>query len=126
MVQHQTIIKSADNSGAKRLKCIKVFRKMKRDTSLLGDTVLVYVKELRNQFKITSKVLKGDVFKAILIRTKKKNFKKDGFIFNLFNNSAVLVSSQNKLIGTRIFGPVPKNLRKNKVLKLASISTGFF
>ena len=88
--------------------------------------MLVSVKELRNRSKITSKVLKGSVFKSIIVRTKRKNFVKDGSFFLLFNNSSILINNQNKLIGTRIFGPVPKILRNNKFLKFASISTGFF
>jgi large subunit ribosomal protein L14 len=125
MIQQQTKLKSADNSGAKNLKCIKIFGGLKKETSLLGDIVLVSVKELRNKSKVSSKVLKGDVAKAVLIRTKRKNFKKDGSNFLFANNSVVLTGSNNKLIGTRIFGPVPKFLRKHKVLKLASVSTGF-
>ena len=125
MIQQQTKLKSADNSGAKKLKCIKIFGGLNKNTSLLGDIILVSVKELRNKSKISSKVLKGDVLKAVLLRTKRKNFKKDGSSFSFFSNSAILMSSQNKLIGTRIFGPVPKHLRKHKILKLASVSTGF-
>ena len=125
MIQQQTKLKSADNSGAKKLKCIKIFGGLNKNTSLLGDTILISVKELRNKSKISSKVLKGDVLKAVLIRTKRKNFKKDGSSFSFFSNSAVLMGSQNKLVGTRIFGPVPKHLRKHKILKLASVSTGF-
>jgi large subunit ribosomal protein L14 len=125
MIQQQTKLKSADNSGAKKLKCIKIFGGLNKNTSLLGDVILVSVKELRNKSKMSSKVLKGDVLKAVLIRTKRRNFKKDGTSFSFFSNSAILMSSQNKLVGTRIFGPVPTHLRKHKILKLASVSTGF-
>ena len=126
MIQHQTTLKSADNSGAKKLKCIKTFRNSSKKNKILGKTVLIVVKELRNRSKISSKVLKGTVLKSIIVRTKKSNFTKDGSFFSLFNNSSILISGQNKLIGTRIFGPIPKSLRKNKFLKLVSISTGFF
>ena len=126
MIQHQTLLKSADNSGSKKMKCIKIFKNSKKKNKFLGKMMLVSVKELRNRSKITSKVLKGSVFKSIIVRTKRKNFVKDGSFFLLFNNSSILINNQNKLIGTRIFGPVPKILRKNKFLKFASISTGFF
>ena len=126
MIQHQTKLKSADNSGAKKLKCIKIFKNSSKKNKILGKTMLIVVKELRNKSKISSKVLKGAVLKSITVRTKKPNFIKDGSFFSLFNNSAILINNQNKLVGTRIFGPIPKSLRKNKFLKLVSISTGFF
>lgn len=126
MIQHQTILRSADNSGAKKIKCIKIYKSSTKKKNVLGKIALVSIKELRNRSKITSKVLKGAVTKSLVIRVKKQNFIKDGSFFSLFNNSAILINSQNKLIGTRIFGPVPKSLRKNKFLKFVSISTGFF
>lgn len=126
MIQQQTFLKSADNSGAKFLKCIKVFKNSNKKNKILGKVAKVSVKELRNKSKITSKVLKGSVFRSVIVRTKNKNFIKDGSFFSFFKNSSVLINSQNKLVGTRIFGPVPKSLRKNKFLKFVSISTGFF
>lgn len=126
MIQHQTLLKSADNSGAKKTKCIKIFKNSTKKNKTLGKVLLVSVKELRNRSKITSKVLKGFVSKAIVVRDKRKNFVKDGSFFFLNNNSFILINPQNKLVGTRIFGPIPKILRKNKFLKFASISTGFF
>lgn len=126
MIQKQTFLKSADNSGAKFLKCIQVFKNSNKKKNILGKVVLVSVKELRNKSKITSKVLKGSVFRSVVVRSKNHNFIKDGSFFSLFKNSSVLINSQNKLVGTRVFGPVPKSLRRNKFLKFVSISTGFF
>ena len=126
MIQQQTILQVADNSGAKKVKCIKVIGGLKKKISFLGDVIRVSVKELRNKSKITSKVRKGEVLKGIIVRTKKNINKKDGVFFSFFENAVVLLNNQNKLLGTRILGPLPKQLRKNKFLKLASISTGFF
>ena len=95
MIKQQTILKVADNSGAKKVKCIQLLNKK---SSVLGDTIVVSVQELRNKLKITSKVLKGEVLKALIIRTKSKSVKKDGIYNNFFENSVVLISNQNKLV----------------------------
>ena len=101
MIQQQTFLKSADNSGAKFLKCIKVFKNSSKKNKILGKVAKVSVKELRNKSKITSKVLKGSVFRSVIVRTKNKNFIKDGSFFSFFKNSSVLINSQNKLVGIR-------------------------
>lgn len=125
MIQQQTVLQVADNSGAKRIKCIKVLKNLKKHRNLLGSEIKISVKELRNKSRLTSKVLKGNVFSAVIIRTKKKKSYKDGSYFSFLENSAVLINNQKKLLGTRIIGPVPKILRKHKILKMASLSTGF-
>jgi len=126
MIKNQTVLKVADNSGAKKVKCIKLLKGFNRKSSILGDLIVVSVQELRNKLKVTSKVLKGDVLKALIVRTKYKYLKKDGTIFFSNENSVILINNQEKLVGTRVLGPIPKFLRNHKFLKLASVSTGFF
>lgn len=124
MIQHQSILKVSDNSGAKSVKCIKVLGGFKKKYASIGDTIVVSVKKLRNQLKKNSKVKKKDVYKALVIRTKTKLKKKNGFE-TLFNeNAVILMNKQKKPIGTRIIGYLPKQLRKKKLQKFISISKG--
>lgn len=124
MIQQQTILKVSDNSGAKTVKCIKVLGGFKKKTATAGDTIVVSVQQLRNKSKKTSKVKKGDVYKALVVRTKNKIRNKEE-TFTAFNDNAVsLISKQNTPIATRIIGPVSKTL-KTKYMKFASISAGF-
>jgi len=125
MIQQQTILKVADNSGAKTVKCIKVLGGFKKKFAKLGDIIVVSVQNLRNKSKITSKVSKGEVCKALVIRTKKSFNNQDGSNIIFHENSVSLISKQNKLIGTRIIGPIPKILKKGKFNKFTSISSGF-
>lgn len=125
MIQQQTILKVADNSGAKTVKCIKVLGGFKRKFAYLGDTVVVSVHQLRNKSKKTSKVQKGEVLKALIIRTKKKTKIKDGSSTSFNDNFVSLINKQGTPIATRIRGPISKNLKKNKFLKFAAISAGF-
>jgi large subunit ribosomal protein L14 len=127
MIQQQTILKIADNSGAKIVKCIKVLGGFKRKIAFLGDFIIVSVQQLRNKSRKTSKVLKGEVYKAIIIRTKQKVKKNDGSFYFFSKNVASLLTKSNKLLASRLTGPIPIQLKKNKFLKLASISSsGFF
>lgn len=127
MIQQQTLLKVADNSGAKYVKCIKVLGGFKRKTAFLGDLIIVSIQQLRNKSKTTSKVLKGDVYKALILRTKQKVRKKDGSFFFFSENVATLLNKQNKILASRLIGPIPKKLKINKFLKFASISSlGFF
>jgi large subunit ribosomal protein L14 len=126
MIRQQTILKVADNSGAKSVKCIKVLGGFKRKFAVLGDIIIVSIQELRNKSRNTSKVLKGEVFKAIIVRTKRKVIKKDSSLFFFNDNAVSLINKQGKPIATRIIGPLPKLLRSNKFIKLASIASGFF
>ena len=112
MIQQQTILKVADNSGAKTVKCIKVLGGFKKRYARLGDIIVVSVQQLRNKSKRTSKVLKGGVFRALVIRTKTQYIKKDGSSFALNENSVTLINKQGNPIGTRILGPMPKILKK--------------
>lgn len=125
MIQHNTILKVIDNSGAKKVKCIKIFGGFKRKFAKLGNIIVVSIKELRNKSKITSKVSKGEVYKAIILKTKKKFFQKDGSNFCFNENSVSLINKQNKFVSTRILGPISKKFKVIKILKLVSISFGF-
>jgi len=124
MIQQQTILKVADNSGAKTVKCIKVLGGFKKRYARLGDIIVVSVQQLRNKSKRTSKVLKGGVFRALVIRTKTQYIKKDGSSFALNENSVTLINKQGNPIGTRILGPMPKILKKKKFMKFVSLSIG--
>lgn len=124
MIQQETILKVADNSGAKIVKCVKVLGGFKRRYASLGDIIVVSVQQLRNKSKSTSKVLKGGVFRALVVRTQKKYKKRDGSLFLLEENAVALISKQGNPIGTRILGPIPKILKKKKFMKFVSLSVG--
>lgn len=124
MIQQETILKVADNSGAKTVKCIKVLGGFKKRYANLGDIIVVSVQQLRNKSKKTSKVLKGGVFRALVIRTKTQYKKRDGSSFFLSENSVTLINKQGNPIGTRILGPIPKTLKKKKFMKFVSLSVG--
>ena len=124
MIQEQTILKVADNSGAKTVKCVKVLGGFKKRYARLGDIIVVSVQQLRNKSKKTSKVLKGGIFRALVIRTKIAYKKRDGSSFLLGENSVTLLNKQGNPVGTRILGPMPKTLKKKKCMKFASLSVG--
>ena len=123
MIQQQTVLSVLDNSGAKKVKCVKVLGGYKKKSAYLGDNIVVSVKELRNKFKSTSKVKKGEVHRAVILKTKSKIMNKDGSISFFSDNCVCLINKQLKPIGTRITGPISKNL-KNKNFKLVSLSPG--
>lgn len=124
MIQQQTIVKVSDNSGAKKAKCIKILGGFKKKSASVGDTVVVSIKTIRKKLKKYSKVKKGEVYKALVIRTRAKIKYKDGFIYKANENCVSLMNKQNNPLGTRIIGPVSRNLCK-KYIKFASISSGF-
>jgi len=124
MIQQESILKVADNSGAKTVKCIKVLGGFKKRYANLGDIIVVSIQQLRNKSKSTSKVLKGGVFRALILRTKKQYKKKDGSLFLLQESSVALINKQGNPIGTRILGPIPKILKKKKFMKFISLSVG--
>lgn len=127
MIQQQTLLKVADNSGAKYVKCVKVLGGFKKKNAFVGDFIIVSVQKLRNKSKKTSKVLKGDVYKAVIVRTKNKVKKNDGSFHFFTENAVSLLNKQNKILASRLVGPISKKLKMNKFLKLASISyLGFF
>lgn len=125
MIQQQTILKVTDNSGAKTVKCIKVLSGFNRRSAILGDTVIVSIQKLRNKARITSKVKKGEIHKAVIIRTKNKTKRKDGNTIYFQSNAVTLINKQGKPIASRIIGPMPKILKRRKKLKFATLSSGF-
>lgn len=124
MIQQETILKVADNSGAKTVKCIKVLGGFRKRYANLGDIIVVSVQQLRNKAKSTSKVLKGSVFRALVVRTKKRCKKKDGSLFFMEGNAVALINKQGNPIGTRLLSPLPKILKKKKFMKFISLSLG--
>jgi large subunit ribosomal protein L14 len=118
MVQMQTILDVADNSGAKKLMCIKVLGGSKRKYASLGDVIIVSVKEAIPN----SKVKKGDVARAVIVRTAKEVPRADGSYIRFDGNSAVLINKDNEPIGTRIFGPVARELRAKRFMKIISLA----
>jgi large subunit ribosomal protein L14 len=124
MIQQQSVLKVVDNSGAKIVRCIKVLGGFKKRYASLGDIIVVSVQQLRNKSKKTSKVLKGHVFRALVVRTKFKEQKKDGSFVILQENAVVLISKQGTPISTRILGPISKTLKKKKFVKFISLSRG--
>ena len=123
MIQQQTILKVADNSGAKTIQCIKVLGGFKKRYARIGDIIVVSIKQLRNKSKKTSKVVKGGIFHALVLKTKVKYKKKDGSTFFLQENSAALMNKQGIPIGTRILGPIPRVLKKKKFMKFINIAS---
>lgn len=124
MIQQQTILKVSDNSGAKTVRCIRVLGGFRKKYAKLGDSIIVSVQQLRNKSKNTSKVKKGEVYKALIIRTKVPYKKKDGSQIWFGENSVVLVNKQENPVSTRIIGPLPKLLKKKKFQKFISMSSG--
>lgn len=118
MIQPETRLNAADNSGAKKLYCIKVLGGSKRRYASVGDIIVVSVKEALPN----SKVKKGDVMRAVVVRTAKEVGRADGSYIKFDDNSAVLLNAQLEPIGTRIFGPVARELRAKKFMKIVSLA----
>jgi large subunit ribosomal protein L14 len=118
MVQSETILDVADNSGARKVLCIKVLGGTRRKYASLGDIIVVSVKEAIPN----AKVKKGEVMKAVIVRTSKEVGRLDGSYIKFDSNSAVLIDNQREPIGTRIFGPVARELRAKKFMKILSLA----
>ena len=118
MIQTTTVLDVADNSGAKKVACIKVLGGTKKRYATIGDVIVVSVKEA----VVNSKVKKGDVARAVIVRTKREVKRPDGSYIKFDNNSAVMVSKEGEPIGTRIFGPVARELRGRKFMKIISLA----
>ena len=118
MIQMQTFLRVADNSGARKVCCIKVLGGSKRRYAHVGDVIVVSVKEAIPN----SKVKKGDVLKAVVVRTKKEIGRDDGSYLKFDENSAVLINDQLEPLGTRIFGPVARELRAKEFMKIVSLA----
>ena len=118
MIQMQSQLDVADNSGARRVQCIKVLGGSKRKTAGVGDVVVVSVKEAIPR----GRVKKGDVHRAVIVRTAKEIRREDGSAIRFDRNAAVLVNAQGEPVGTRIFGPVTRELRARKFMKIISLA----
>ena len=118
MIQMQTNLEVADNSGARRVQCIKVLGGSKRKYASIGDVIVVSVKEAIPR----GRVKKGDVHRAVVVRTAKDIARPDGSTIRFDRNAAVLINKQGEPIGTRIFGPVTRELRAKKFMKIVSLA----
>jgi large subunit ribosomal protein L14 len=118
MIQMQSFLDIADNSGAKRVQCIKVLGGSRRRYAALGDVIVVSIKEALPG----SKVKKGDTARAVVVRTRREYRRQDGSYIKFDDNSAVLINTQQEPVGTRIFGPVARELRGKKFMKIISLA----
>ncbi len=118
MIQMRTLLGVADNSGARRVMCIKVLGGTKRRYAGLGDVIVVSIKEAIPE----AKVKKGDVKRAVIVRVKKETKRPDGTTIKFDENSAVLINEQGEPLGTRIFGPVARELRARKFMRIVSLA----
>lgn len=118
MIQQESYLDVADNSGARRVRCIKVIGGTRKKYASLGDIIIVAVRESTPQ----SKVRKGDVMRAVVVRTAKEVGRNDGSYIRFDTNSAVLINKDNEPIGTRIFGPVARELRARNFMKIVSLA----
>jgi len=118
MIQQETLLNSADNTGAKKLLCIKVLGGTKRRYASLGDKIVVSVKEASSD----AKVKKGDVKKGVIVRLHKEVRRSDGSYIRFDDNAIVLIDDKGEPLGTRIFGPVARELRAKKYMKIISLA----
>ncbi len=118
MIQTESLLQVADNSGAKIVQCIKVLGGSRRRYAGLGDVIVVAVQEAMPN----SKLKKGDITKAVIVRTKQENRRPDGSYIKFDDNGAVLLNNQGEPVGTRIFGPVARELRGKKFMKIISLA----
>jgi large subunit ribosomal protein L14 len=118
MIQMETVLDVADNSGAKRVKCVKVIGGSKRKYARLGDIIVVAVRDATPN----GKVKKGDIARAVVVRTRKELRRVDGSYIRFDTNSAVLINKENEPIGSRIFGPVARELRARRFMKIVSLA----
>ena len=118
MIQMQTYLEVADNSGARKVQCIKVLGGSKRRTASVGDVIVVTVKEAIPR----GRVKKGEVHRAVIVRTAKDVQRPDGTAIRFDSNAAVLITPQGEPVGTRIFGPVTRELRAKRFMKIISLA----
>jgi large subunit ribosomal protein L14 len=118
MIYNETNLEVADNSGARRVQCIKVLGGSKRQFAGVGDVIIVSIKEAIPKGKVS----KGDVHQAVIVRTAKEIRRNDGSAIRFDKNAAVLINKQQEPIGTRIFGPVTRELRAKKFMKIISLA----
>lgn len=115
MIQQKSVLQVLDNSGAKKVRCIKVLGGFKKKTAKLGDIIVVSVQQLRNRNRQNSKILKGGVARAIIVKTKKKTQKTNGSFFETNSNAVILINKQGNPLGTRILTALPKSLKKKNL-----------
>ena len=118
MIQMQTFLSVADNSGAKKLQCVKVLGGSRRKYAGIGDIVVATVKEALPN----SKVKKGELHRAVIVRTRKEIARADGSYIRFGDNAAVLINNQKEPIGTRVFGPVARELRGKRFMRITSLA----
>ena len=118
MIQMQTVLDAADNSGARRIQCIKVLGGSRRRYAAVGDVIKVSVKDAIPR----GKVKKGEIYNAVVVRTRKGVRRKDGSLIRFDGNAAVLLTDRLAPIGTRIFGPVTREVRTNRFMKIISLA----
>jgi large subunit ribosomal protein L14 len=118
VIQQETRLDVADNSGAKQVMCIRVLGGTRRRYARIGDIIIVSIKEAMPR----AKVKKGDVARAVVVRTAKATMRADGTAIRFDNNAAVLIDKKNEPIGTRIFGPVARELRAKSFMKIVSLA----
>jgi large subunit ribosomal protein L14 len=118
MIQMESVLDVADNSGAKRVRCLKVLGGSKRKYASIGDVIVVSIKDAAPN----GKVKKGQVAKAVIVRTRKEIRRSDGTYIRFDNNSAVLLNKDNEPLGSRIFGPVARELRAKQFMKIVSLA----
>lgn len=118
MIQNETVLDVADNSGAKKLYCVKVLGGSKRKYASIGDIIVVSIREAVPN----SKVKKGEVTRAVIVRTAKEIAREDGSYIKFDDNSAVLINKDKEPVGTRIFGPVARELRAKKFMRIVSLA----
>lgn len=118
MIHPESRLDVADNTGAKEVLCIKVLGGSKRKTASVGDVIVVSIKDAIPR----GKVKKGEVHRAVIVRTKKEIYRPDGSAIRFDKNAAVIINKQNEPIGTRIFGPVTRELRGKQFMKIVSLA----
>jgi len=118
MIQMRTVLEVADNSGAKKVSCIGVLERPGKSTAVIGDIITCNVKESIP----AAQVKKGEVVKAVIVRTRKEVRRRDGSYIRFSDNAAVIINAQGEPIGTRVFGPVARELREKKFMKIVSLA----
>jgi len=118
MIQMGSKLNVADNTGAKVVQCIKVLGGSKKMSADIGDKIVVSIKKAA----VSDKVKEGEVFHAVVVRTRKEKRRKDAVVIRFFDNAVVLLDKQGELVGTRIFGIIPRELREKNYLKIISLA----
>jgi len=126
MIQTNSLFRVSDNSGAKKVKCIKVLGGFRRQFAYIGDLVVGSIQNVKQHKKKKIKVKEGEVIRALVIRTRAKTLRKNSSRLSFQENSVVLMNNKNKPLSTRVIGPVGKEFRNSKFMRVASLSSGFF